>query len=248
MKQLRFLKTLVYGVGLSVLFASCNSGSTSSADETAMDSTAKDTSATMPTPAPPVPAEPGAVVIIKHKVANYDKWKEAYDSHDSARLANGLHNFVIGRGMDDPNMVIVILKMDDADKAKAFTVSQDTRDRMKKGGVIGTPEIDFVHVVMNDTTQTDVKARLMVKHKVKDWDAWKTVFDSDKQARTDAGLVDRGLGYSSDDNHMVSIVFAVTDRKKAEEFSKSKALKDKMTAGGVEGPPTFFYYNITQKY
>jgi hypothetical protein len=248
MKQLRFLKTLVYGVSLSFLFASCNSGGTSSADETAVDSTAKDTSTAMTTSTPAAPAELGDVVIIKHKVANYDKWKVAYDSHDSTRLANGLHNFIIGRGMDDPNMVLVILKTDDVSKAKAFASSQDTKDRMKKGGVIGTTEADFVHVVTNDTTPTDIKARLMVKHKVKDWDAWKKVYDSDKQARMDAGLIDRGLGYSTDDNHIVSIVFAVTDRKKADEFSKSKDLKDKMNTGGVEGPPTFFYYNIVQKY
>ena len=37
------------------------------------------------------------------------------------------------------------------------------------------------------------------------------------------------------------VPFAVNDAMKAEEFSKSKDLKKKMDAGGVVGPPSFFY-------
>ena len=246
MKQLRFLSALLLGFGLSFLFSSCNSGSTDS--EAADDSVQIDTSGSMATPAPAPAASQANILIIKHKVANYDKWKVGYDSRDSMRTASGLHNYIVGRGRDDANMVIIFLKVDDVNKAKTVMASQDTKDRMKKGGAIGTPELDFLNVVMNDTTSIDQKARLMVKHKVKDWDAWKTSFDSHKQTRMDAGLIDRGLGYNVDDNHSVLIVFAVTDRKKADDFAKSKDLKDKMAEAGVEGAPTFFYYNIVQKY
>lgn len=249
MKKFRFLKALMYGFGLLFLFSSCNSGSTTSEDTTTnADSTHADTSAMTPPPAPAPIVTPAYVLIIKHKVANYDKWKTSYDAHDSIRMASGLHNYVLGRGMDDPNMVVVILKADDVDKAKALTSSQEMMDRMKKAGVVGKPEMTLLKVAMNDTTMIDQKARLMLNHKVKDWDVWKKAFDDDKQARMDAGLIDRGLGYSVDDNHMVSIVFAVTDKKRADDFSKSKDLKDKMAAAGVEGPPTTFYYNIVQKY
>ena len=119
---------------------------------------------------------------------------------------------------------------------------------MQKAGVIGKPSFTYLDVVMDDNSPIDQTARLMVTHKVKDWDAWKKVFDDHKQARMDAGLIDRGLGYSDGDNHMVSIVFAVTDMQKAKAFMNSKDLKDKMAKGGVEGPPTFFFYNIVQKY
>ena len=44
----------------------------------------------------------------------------AYDGHDSARLANGMHNYVIARGVDDSNTVMVAIKADDISKAKAF--------------------------------------------------------------------------------------------------------------------------------
>lgn len=248
MKQSGFLKTLLYGFSLLFVFTSCNSGSNSSQSAADKDSTMADTSTTMAAPTSTPSAALGNVLVIKHKVANYDKWKVAYDSDDSDRMANGLHNFVIGRGMDDPNMILVVLKMDDVNKAKAFSTSQELMNKMKKGGVMGKPEISFINVVMNDTTKIDTKARLMATDKVKDWDVWKKVFDSHKQARIDAGLIDRGVGYSTDDNHQISLVFAVTDKKKADDFSKSKDLKEKRDAAGAIGPQTFFYYNIVQMY
>jgi hypothetical protein len=35
---------------------------------------------------------------------------------------------------------------------------------------------------------------------------------------------------------------------KAKAFMASKDLKDKMTAAGVEGPPSFWYYTVAKKY
>ena len=50
---------------------------------------------------------PQNMVVIKHKVLDFAKWKPAYDAHDSVRLSYGIHNYVIGRGIDDSNMVLV---------------------------------------------------------------------------------------------------------------------------------------------
>lgn len=98
-----------------------------------------------------------------------------------------------------------------------------------------------------DTTVTGT-SRLLITHKVKDWDAWLKVFDADKPNRVAAGLTDRALGYSVGDNHMVTIALAISDMKKAEDMAKSPELKKKMDEAGVEGPPTFFYYTVAKKY
>jgi hypothetical protein len=250
MKQFKFLTTIPIALSMVLFLSSCGSGGDKKADETATDTTATTTTDTTAVkPAEPTPAaKPANVLIIKHKVANFAKWKPQYEAHDSIRRSYGLTNYVLGRGLNDSNMVVVILKMDDVNKAKELTGSQGMKDRMKKAGVIGQPSFTYEEVVMDDNSPIDQTARLMVTHKVKDWDAWKKEFDSHKQARIDAGLIDRGLGYSAGDNHMVGIVFAVTDKNKADAFIKSKDLKDKMAKGGVEGPPTFFFYNIVQMY
>ncbi|MDP4262929.1 MAG: hypothetical protein Q8941_10385 [Bacteroidota bacterium] len=246
MKQFRFLATLL-ATSMSLFLLSCGSGD----NEKKADEKTKDTSQVKPaetTPATTAPAKPADLMVIQHKVANYAKWKPFYDGHDSARKANGLSNYVIARGIDDSNMVLIALKMSDIDKAKAMGGSQELKDRMKKAGVIGAPTISYVEEVMQDTTTIPQAARVRVTHKVKDWDAWKKEFDDHKQARMDAGLIDRVVGHSIGDNHMVTLVFAITDMAKAKAFMKSKDLKDKMAKAGVEGPPTFFFYNIVEKY
>jgi hypothetical protein len=244
MKQVKLLATISVAAGMLFLSA-CNSGDDKKAKEAAADTTVKTET---PPPVTPAPQGPTSMMTITHKVANYAKWKPAYDSHDSARLANGLHNYVIARGTDDSNMVMVAMRMDDVDKAKAMAASPELKERMKKGGVIGMPSIDYLESVMNDTTHIQETVRLMVKSKVKDWDAWKKVFDTDKQARMDAGLTDRVISHTVGDTHSITLVFAVADVAKAKAFAGSKELKDKMKEAGVEGPPTMFFYRIVQKY
>ena len=130
MKQFKFFATGTIALSMLTLLISCGSGGEKKTTEATQDTTqAKpaDTTA-MTTPA----AKPMNVMVIQHKVANYAKWKPGYDAHDSARLANGLKSYVIGRGMDDSNMVVVILKMDDVNKAKAMAASPDLKDRHAK--------------------------------------------------------------------------------------------------------------------
>jgi hypothetical protein len=250
MKQFKFLTTIPVALCMALFLFSCSSGGDKKTDETAADTTATtSTDTTAAKPAEPTPAaKPSNVLVIQHKVANFAKWKTEYESHDSVRRSYGLTNYVLGRGLNDTNMVMVALKMADVNKAKELTGSQGMKDRMKKAGVIGKPAFYYVDVVMSDSSTIEQTARLRVLHTVKDWDAWKKEFDSHKQARMDAGLIDRSVGYMDGDNHKVSIVFAITDMQKANAFLNSKDLKDKMASAGVVGPPTLFFYNVVQKY
>lgn len=243
MKPIKFLATMIV-VSTVFSFSACNSGT----EEKKEAST--DTSATTTAPVAPVvaPAGPTLAMIIRHKVADYSTWKMGYDGHDSNRVANGLHNYVVSRGTNDSNMVLVALKMDDVDKAKAFANSKDLKDRMKSLGIKGAPMVDFIESVLNDTTGIQSTVRVMVKHQVKDWDAWKKSFDSHQQTRIDAGLIDRVVAHTVGDTHHVTLVFAVTDIDKANAFMKSEDLKAKMKEAGVEGMPDIFFYKIVQKY
>jgi hypothetical protein len=246
MNQFKFLAPITVAVSMTLFLFSCNSGEEKKTDETTADTTA--VKAPEPTPTPTPAPKPANVLIIQHKVANFAKWKPVYESHDSTRRSYGLTNYVLGRGLTDSNMVLVVLKMDDVNKAKELTGSQGMKDRMQKAGVTGKPTFTYLEVVMDDNSTIEQTARLMMTAKVKDWDAWKKEFDDHKPARMEAGLIDRGLGYSAGDNHIVSIVFAVTDMQKATAFLKSPDLKAKMAKSGVEGQPTSFFYNIVQKY
>jgi len=249
MKPFRFL-AVTTAVSLVLFLVSCGSGGdkskTSDQDTSQTKMSETTTDKTPETPAAPKIA---GIVVVRHKVANYAKWKMGYDSHDSARTAAGLSNYLIARGLGkDSNMVAIVLKAQDMVRAKEFASSTDLKETMQKAGVIGMPTIDYDEFIWNDDSKIDQNMRLLVSHKVKSYAAWKQAFDGDKAAREAVGLVDRGIVHASGYANDVSVVFAVNDLAKAKAFIASKELKDKMTDAGVEGVPTFFFYTIVQSY
>ena len=241
MKQFKFLSSAA--IAMLMLF-SCNSGGSNST-ATTTDSTMKDSSAAMTTP-PPAP--PAMAMLIKQKVANFDKWFPAYEAHDSARLASGLHNFVVARGTKDGNIVLVGLRMDDTAKAKQFGSSPGLMEAMKKAGVIGKPTIWSTVNKYHDNTTDASTERAIVTFKVKDYDAWKKVFDGDQQKRMDAGMTTRAINVYIDDPTMVSLVMVVGDMKKAEAFMQTKELKQRMDSAGVVSKPDVFFYHVVKQY
>jgi hypothetical protein len=244
MKLFKSFTMLAVAAGM-LFIASCNSGETKTEETTGADTAAKTEEAPPP---PAAPAKPANVALIWHKVANYSKWLPLYEAHDSARLASGLHNYVIGRGVADSNMVMVALNMDDAVKAKAFAADPGLKTAMQKAGVVGAPKLAYLDVQMMDASTNASTLRVMRMAKVKDYDAWKKAFDGSKQMRVDAGLTDRAVGYSVGDNHNVTIVYAVADKKKAEAYFSSPELKERMKAAGIEGTPETFWYTVAKKY
>lgn len=220
-------------------------------EKTTTDSTSMTTDTTMHTTTTTTPATPATttatVMVVKHKVANFNKWMASYDEHDSMRVASGLHNFVIGRGIPDSNMVMVAVKVDDTAKAKAFAKDPSLKKAMQKGGVIGSPNIMIYNTTFLDNGQAS-NLRVMSTETVKDWDAWKTAFENGKQLRTDNGLMDRAIGHDINDNHKISVVLALTDSAKGMSFLKSDTIKKRMAAAGVVGQPSRYYYHVVKTY
>jgi len=88
-----------------------------------------------------------AYVIIQHKVADFGKWKPAYDGHRPAREAAGLKDIHLWRNEDDSNEVIVLFESSDPAKARDFINSTDLKEKMKTAGVQGAPDIVFLSEV-----------------------------------------------------------------------------------------------------
>lgn len=207
----------------------------------------KEDSVTTPPPVAQKPAfTPFDVLSITHQVKNFDKWLTQYKGGDSFRTANGVTQFAIGRGTPDSNMVTVFDKITDVAKAKAMANSSALKQRMAKAGVTGKTTFDFVHVIrFNDTIAAQTSDRVMVKHHVKDFDAWLKVFDGEGAAtRASYGMVDRALSRGIDDSNMVYLVFAITDMAKAKARSTSPELKKLMQDAGVDSKPVVTFYKI----
>lgn len=195
-----------------------------------------------------IPATDFNAMVVQHPVANFDHFKLIYFAHDSLRKANGVSHFSFGTGLDDPNMVRVVLKIDDVTRAKAFITQPDLKVAMDSAGVTGPPTFDFVHVLRNDSSKIEQNDRISIKHKVKDFDAWLKVYDKEgMKSRQAFGIIDRAIARGIDDPSLVYIVFAVADWEKANARMNSEELKKLMTDAGVEGPPEFFKYKIAQQ-
>jgi uncharacterized protein YeaO (DUF488 family) len=83
-------------------------------------------------------------LLIRHKVADFAKWKPAYDAHLSARQKAGLKEEHLLRNADDPNEVVLLFSVEDVEKAKAFAASDDLRQAMEKSGVSDKPDVYFL--------------------------------------------------------------------------------------------------------
>jgi hypothetical protein len=232
-----------------VLCYSCGSNESSKTEATTDTSTAATPAASSPaTPASTTTTTPTAMMVVMHKVKDFNKWKASYDAHDSLRLASGIHNYVVGRGVKDSSMVLVATKVDDMGKAKAFGKGADLKQAMQKSGVVGAPTMKFVIMEFLDSGNISTTLRSRTTFTVKDWDAWRRSFDSTRNLNTDNGLTIRGYGHDADNKNNVTIVTAITDTAKASAYWKSDLLKQRRKASGVTSEPARFIYEMVQRY
>ena len=242
------LASLLFFAATLFFFASC--GGDGSKEQTTTDSTTTvDTSANLVIPpANTIVTTPQSMMAVQHKVADFAKWKMSYEEHDSMRLANGIHSYVIGRGLQDSNTVLVVVKVDDMVKAKAFAKDASLKKAMQKGGVTGAPTFSFINATWQDTSNIGGVPRSMTSFSIKDWDTWLKNFEDGKQERLDNGITVRVVGHDPDNTKKVMLVTALTDTAKAMAYWKSDALKKRREAGGVLTEPKRFLFTIAQRY
>lgn len=246
MKRSKLAGLLFYAATL-IFLISC--GGDGSKEQTSADSTTAETTTPVITPeVNTIVTTPENMMIVQHKVGDFAKWKMSYDEHDSMRLAHGVHSYVLGRGVQDSNTVLVVVKVDDVAKAKAFAKDPSLKKAMQKGGVTGAPTISFVTATWQDTANIGAVPRSMTSFTIKDWDAWQKSFDDGKQERIDNGLAVRVVGHDADDNKKVSLVTALMDTAKARAYWKSDMLKKRREAGGVLTEPKRFLFRVVHRY
>lgn len=227
----------------------CNNSSDDQADANAStDSTAGNSTEATNAPANTIITQPQHMMVARHKVKDFDAWLQSYDAHDSLRLAHGLHSYVVSRGVDDPNMVLVAVKADDMAKAKAFSKSPDLKAAMQKSGVTGKPDVNFVTITFQDTVPMPTAVRSLTTFKVKDWAEWEKNFKLGEQERNSNGITVRQYGYDADDKNKISLVTALSDTAKAKAYWKSDELKKRRAAGGVIGEPDRFLFRVVKRY
>ena len=80
-------------------------------------------------------------MFVRHQVEDFDHWKKVYDDFDQAGM--GVRNDAVFQAAEDPNDVTVWHDFDDLESARALAESDELRDAMKRGGVVGEPAVWF---------------------------------------------------------------------------------------------------------
>jgi len=93
-----------------------------------------------------------AYVLVRHKVADYEKWKPVFDAHSATRKASGSKGGRLFRNASDENETVILL--DDLEKARQFVQSPDLREAMQRAGVVDQPTIIF----LEEVERVDVEA------------------------------------------------------------------------------------------
>jgi hypothetical protein len=92
-----------------------------------------------------------------------------------------------------------------------------------------------------DTKKGIVMSHILIEHKVKDFTAWKVVFDENADLRRSAGEKSYHIFRPNGSSNDVTLLFEWSSLKEAEKFFASLELKSAMQrAGVVEAPKIQF--------
>jgi len=85
------------------------------------------------------------------------------------------------------------------------------------------------------------KGRVIVRHKVNDFEAWKPFFYSDAKRQQDAACTRWYLTRNKQDKNELVIIFDCEDLDKAKTVFSNPSLAELMKRAGVSDQPTIFF-------
>lgn len=88
-------------------------------------------------------------VIVNHRVADFAAWLEVFEAHAAVREAAGFFNTRVWQAAGDPSSVFICMENNSLAAMQVFGASDELRDRMRSGGVIGTPQFTLLDSVRN---------------------------------------------------------------------------------------------------
>jgi quinol monooxygenase YgiN len=180
---------------------------------------------------------PPVAVLISHRVRDYDSWKNAFDSHQSARAQASCLMHHVSRGVDDPNMVYVFCPATDVDRLKAFTDSPELANAMKNAGVEGPANVRLMIPKLSDVILDRELPAVIVSHPVEDYDTWRAVYDEGVDLRKRNSIVGHAVHQELGKPNQVIVYNQSSDLSSLRTFVDSTELKEVMQRAGVTAPP-----------
>jgi len=86
------------------------------------------------------------ILVVHHRVADFDAWKQVFDEHEPVRRGHGETEHRIYRDLNDPNRVVAHNDFPSREAAQAFLDDPSLREVMARAGVEGEPGISFIEL------------------------------------------------------------------------------------------------------
>jgi heme-degrading monooxygenase HmoA len=117
-------------------------------------------------------------LLVHHKVADYGKWREVFDSMKDVRQSFGMTGEQVLHVSGSPNEIVALTEWTDADQARAFATSSELRQGMQKAGVITQPEVLILEEAKNAQELTRQVLRAI---EAQDWAGARALLSDDFQ-------------------------------------------------------------------
>ena len=88
-----------------------------------------------------------AWIHIRHRVEDYPRWKEGFDSTAEHKRSHGWKGYRLFTIEGDPNHVLVMEEFETADQGREFLDSDYLRDAMSRAGVSDQPDTQVVELL-----------------------------------------------------------------------------------------------------
>ena len=90
------------------------------------------------------------VAVVRHRVADFDAWKQVYDAFAPVQAEHGVLAHQVLRSTDNPNEVTVTHAFDSRELARAFFAMPELKNAMSEAGVdADSVEISYFDEVEN---------------------------------------------------------------------------------------------------
>jgi quinol monooxygenase YgiN len=92
------------------------------------------------------------VLVTNHEVEDYARWKEEFDRVLDIRRAGGEKGYQIFYIKGQPNKLVALFKWDNLENAHKYFQSKELQAAMKRAGVTGQLEVQFLESIEQGTT------------------------------------------------------------------------------------------------
>lgn len=186
--------------------------------------------------------EPAQFVIIRGRVADGVAWKEAFGNWTERAMDHGILPVDFAQSTDTANVVLIGGVILDLAKAKSYLVSQEFHTDVAAAALDQNVGFRLVYCLDEIDDNSGNNYYMILTHKVKDYDLWRSKFFASEKERLTHGLKYIAITHDLDQPRVISVIFSIFDLAEAKDFVANKYLKGTMT--GLADSPQVDYLRL----